>query len=192
MITSDTFAAHGGHDLTTFDRSHEEDPAAAKSYKLLRKMKIRDLIDVIAQDTGADPRRLRVWSMVNRQNKTTRPDVPVMDFNQTIEEAHVKLAGSKTQELRLWAEDAQTIDANGNAVWPTHQSAEEGSPQPRSDEIVIFLKWFNVESQSLVGCGHIYISNQRRVEELAPLILERMKWPEDTKLKLYEVRLVPF
>lgn len=186
VITSETYAAHGGHDLTMFDRSHEEDPAAAKSYKLLKKCTIKELIDVIGQDTGVDPRRLRVWFMVNRQNKTTRPDTPVMDFNQTIEDAHLKLAGSKTQELRLWAETAETVDSNGDAVWATHQLAKEGSSPNRSDEIVIFLKWFNVDAQSLVGCGHIYISNQRRVEELAPFILRRMGWPEDTKLKLYE------
>lgn len=187
MITQETYAAHGGHDLTVFDRSHDEDPAAAKSYKLLKKCTIRELIKVIGKDTGTDPRRLRVWFMVNRQNKTTRPDTPVLDYDQTIEEAHLKLAGSKTQELRLWAETAETVDSNGDAVWPAHPLVKEGSSPSRSDEIVIFLKWFNVDTQSLVGCGHIYISSQSKVEELAPFILKRMNWPEDTKLKLYEV-----
>ncbi|ATZ51944.1 Bcubp15 [Botrytis cinerea B05.10] len=186
VITQETYAAHGGHDLTVFDRSHDEDPAAAKSYKLLKKCTIRELIKVIGKDTGTDPRRLRVWFMVNRQNKTTRPDTPVLDYDQTIEEAHLKLAGSKTQELRLWAETAETVDSNGDAVWPAHPLVKEGSSPSRSDEIVIFLKWFNVDTQSLVGCGHIYISSQSKVEELAPFILKRMNWPEDTRLKLYE------
>ncbi|KAA8574255.1 hypothetical protein MFRU_001g00100 [Monilinia fructicola] len=186
VITNETYAAHSGHDLTLFDRSYDEDPAAAKSFKLLKKCTIGELIKIIAEDCRVDPRRLRVWCMVNRQNKTTRPDVPIMDLNQTIEDAHMKLAGSKTQELRLWAEYATAVDSNGDAVWPAHQLAKEGSSPTRSDEIVIFLKWFDVEAQALSGCGHVYISNQKKVEELGPLILERMRWPEDTKLKLYE------
>ncbi|KAI9647182.1 ubiquitin-specific protease ubp15 [Ciborinia camelliae] len=186
VITNETYAAHGGHDLTMFDRSYDEDPAAAKSFKLLKKCTIRELIKLIAEDSGGDPRGLRVWCMVNRQNKTTRPDVPLMDMDQSIEEAHLKLAGSKTQELRLWAEPAEAIDSMGNAIWPTHQLTKEGSSPSRSDEILLFLKWFDVDTQSLSGRGHVYISSQRRVEELAPIILKRMGWPEDTKLKLYE------
>lgn len=189
MITNETFAAHGGHDLTLFDRNNDEDPAAARSYKLLKKCTIAELINLIAEDCGADSRRIRLWCMVNRQNKTTRPDVPIMDLDQTVEEAHIKSAGSKTQDLRLWAENAEYVDSKGHAVWPSHQVAKEMSAPIKSDEIVIFLKWFNVDNQSLSGCGHIYISNQRRVEELVPIILKRMGWPEDTKLKLYEVSL---
>ncbi|PQE28539.1 ubiquitin carboxyl-terminal hydrolase protein [Rutstroemia sp. NJR-2017a WRK4] len=184
VITEDTFHAHGGIDLTLFDQNHENDPAAARSYRLLRKSTIKELTERIAEDVSTEPRMLRLWCMVNRQNKTTRPDQPILDANQTIEEAHLKLAGSKTQELRLWAEAAQEFDADGAPIWPTYQ-ASNGAPA-RTDLIVLFLKWFDVDAQRLVGCGHIYISKERKVEDLAPIILKRMEWPDNTHLKLFE------
>jgi ubiquitin carboxyl-terminal hydrolase 7 len=127
--------------------------------------------------------------MVNRQNKTVRPDQPVPDPDMTIEEVFHRYSGSKLAELRLWAEVAEEIDSNGDAIWP---NTPVGSP-PKTDNILLFLKWFDIENQVLRGAGHIYIGKERKVEELVPLILKIMRWPEKsssgerTSLKLYEV-----
>jgi len=136
-----------------------------------------------------------MWCMVNRQNKTTRPDQPIIDPSQTIEDAHSKLAGSKTQDLRLWAEAAEEVSSDGNPIWPAYQTLQNGVI-PKSDLIVLFLKWFDVDEQALKGAGHIYISKEKKVEDLVPAILKRMGWPEKSsggdrlKLKLYEVSLL--
>lgn len=185
VITDGTFRAHGGIDLTSFEGDPQEDPAVAKIYKLLRKTTIAELVERVGKDIEVDPKRLRMWCMVNRQNKTTRPDGPIMDSALSIEEAHSKLAGTKSSEFRLWAETADE-NADGIPTWPAYPNLVNGV-MPKSDLIVLFLKYFNIEEQCLQGVGHIYISKEKKVEDLAPVILERMGWPAKTQLRLYEV-----
>ena len=163
---------------------------------MLRKSSLKQLIEKIAADTGSDPKRIRVWAMVNRQNKTVRPDVPLSDPNMMIEEAHQKLAGTKTLDIRLWAELAEEVDSEGNPVWPTHTTLQNGA-SGKTDIIVLFLKWFDIEQQTLMGAGHIYISREKKVEDLVPVILKKMNWPEKsptgerTQLRLFEVWQYP-
>jgi ubiquitin carboxyl-terminal hydrolase 7 len=191
VITDDTYRAYGGTDLTVFDSKHDVDPSAARAYRLLKKSTIQQLAEKIGEDTGCDPKRIRLWCMVNRQNKTVRPDMPITEPNLTIEETHQKLAGSKSTELRLWAEMAEDVTPEGDAVWPTYQSLPNGSA-PKTDLIVLFLKWFDIEQQTLAGVGHIYISREKKVEELVPAILKKMHWAEKSpsgeklQLKLFE------
>lgn len=129
--------------------------------------------------------------MVNRQNKTIRPDQPVTDPRITIEEVYHKYAGTKLQELRVWVEVAEELGPNQEPLWG-NAPGPGGSPS-RSDNILLFLKYFDVEHQTLRGAGHLYIGKERKVEELVQPILKRMGWPEKspngekTQLKLYEV-----
>lgn len=163
-------------------------------------MTINEFAARVGQDTGIDPRRLRFWCMVNRQNKTIRPDTPILDGNVTLEEAYLKLSGSKQPELRLWAEVCEEVTPEGEPLWPglpTPQNPQNNSTTSvvplKSDLILLFLKWFDVENQVLKGIGHIYISKEKKVEELVAPILKKMDWPErnqigeKTQLKLFEV-----
>jgi len=186
VITDDTYRAYGGTDLTYFDVKHDVDPAAAMSYRFLRKSTVQELAEKVGADTNCDPKRIRLWCMVNRQNKTIRPDLPISDPQITIEEAHQKLAATKSAELRLWAEMAEDVTPEGDPIWPGHQSLQNGN-LPKSDLIVLFLKHFDVEKQYLEGIGHIYISKEKKVEDLVPAILKKMGWTEKQQLRLFEV-----
>lgn len=191
VITDDTYRAYGGTDLTVFDAKHDVDPSAARHYRLLKKCTVQQLVEKVAEDTGTDPKRLRLWCMVNRQNKTVRPDLPIIETGLSIEEAHQKLAGTKSPELRLWAELAEDVTPEGDAIWPSYQFLPNGTA-PKTDLIVLFLKFFDIEQQTLSGVGHIYISREKKVEELVPVILKKMNWPDKTpsgeklQLKLFE------
>ena len=149
-------------------------------------------MEIIAEDTGTDPKRMRVWCMVNRQNKTVRPDAPISDVDMTIEQAHHKLSGSKTQDLRLWAELLDETSP-GPELRASSNSPGPNGALPKTDIIVLFLKWFDIENQTIVGVGHIYISRDKKVEDLVPEILRKMGWPErmesgdKQQLKLFEV-----
>jgi ubiquitin carboxyl-terminal hydrolase 7 len=140
---------------------------------------------------------MRVWCMVNRQNKTVRPDAPIADPDMTIEEAHHKLSGSKTQDLRLWAESLDETSP-GAELKESANSPGLNGVIPRTDIIVLFLKWFDIENQTIVGAGHIYINRDKKVEELVPEIMRKMGWSDKTEsgerlqLKLFEVSLSPF
>jgi ubiquitin carboxyl-terminal hydrolase 7 len=106
----------------------------------------------------------------------------------------VQRLGNKAPDLRLWAEIAEEATPEGEPIWPSSYGSPNGIT-PKSDLIVLFLKWFDPDTQSLTGVGHIYISREKKVEELVPAILKKMNWPEKTatgektQLRLFEVSL---
>ncbi|KAM0601550.1 hypothetical protein ACHAP1_008588 [Verticillium nonalfalfae] len=188
VITNETFKQHGGTDLTNFD-PEVEDASTPKFYRVLRTMTMEELTTTIAEDMQQDPRKIRCWVMVNRQNKTIRPDQPIMDLNPTVEEVFQRAQAHRDQALRLWAEVAEETASDGKAIWPTHEPQQNGIVV-KNDLILLFLKYFDIESQTLRGVGHVYISKEKKVEELVPLILKKMGWgeklPSDEKISLYE------
>ena len=52
---------------------------------------------------------------------------------------------------------------------------------------MIFLKHFHATRQSLCGICKIHMPSASKVNDLIPIINERMKWASGTPLKLYEV-----
>jgi ubiquitin carboxyl-terminal hydrolase 7 len=188
-ITEATFEQHGGTDLTSFDANPDEDPAAPRYYKMLRTATMAEVVNHIAQDIGQDPRRVRLWIMVNRQNRTIRPDQPVTELRLTVEETYGRLAAHRDPALRVWVEVAEEVNADGEAIWPTYQK-NPNEIVVKNDLILLFLKWFDVEAQCLSGAGHVYISKEKKVEELVPIIMKKMGWgeklPHDEKIQLWE------
>ncbi len=151
---------------------------------------MQEFVNQVAADVGQDPKRVRVWIMVNRQNKTIRPDQPVMDLRPTVEETYSRAAAHRDQALRLWVEVAEEVNAEGAAVWPTYPGLPNGVVV-KNDLILLFLKWFDVETQRLRGVGHVYVSKEKRVEELIPVIMKKMGWDKlsgDERIQLWEVR----
>ena len=152
---------------------------------MLKTSTVKELCQTIAEDKNTPADRVRIWVMVNRQNKTVRPDQPLLDPDMTMEEAFMK-HGSRDKYFRLWAEEADTIE-EGKPVWPELQS------QPANNmPILIFLKYFDPYAQTLKGVGHIYIRKNSKVSDMVPMIMERMGWTSGTvpSIALYEVGLV--
>lgn len=183
VITDDTFKNYQGFDMATWESDPSQDPAAAKPYRILRSTTISDFTEKVAEDLGRDADCVRLWAMVNRQNQTVRPDQVLKQQEMTINDACIR-HGTKNTDFRLWAEVAER-DSDGKPKWPDTQASISPN-QP----IVIFLKYFDQQKQTLKGAGHIYISKRAKVSELLGPILELMEWPEDTSLDLYEVGLI--
>jgi ubiquitin carboxyl-terminal hydrolase 7 len=193
VITEDIFKNHGGTDLAVFDSKSDSDPATPRVYRILRVTTMSEFVAKVAHDIQKDPYHVRLWIMVNRQNKTIRPDQPIVDLKATVEETFQRAAAHRDPALRLWAEVAEEVDADGVAVWPSFQTGANGVVVTKNDTILIFLKVFDVESQTLRGVGHIHISKEKKVEDIVPLICKKMGWPEklpsDEKVLLLEVSL---
>ncbi|EQK98584.1 Peptidase C19, ubiquitin carboxyl-terminal hydrolase 2 [Ophiocordyceps sinensis CO18] len=189
VITDDTFRQYGGTDLCTFDANPEVDVAAPRSYRLRRTMTMEEFVHQVAADIGQDGRKVRLWLMVNRQNKTIRPDQPIMDLGPTVEDIFTRSAAHRDTSLRVWAEVAEELNAEGEPVWPSYQSQANGVVV-KNETILLLLKHFDYAQQTLTGVGHVYIGKERKVEELVPLILQKMGWgeklPSDEKLLLWE------
>ncbi|OAA66976.1 ubiquitin hydrolase [Niveomyces insectorum RCEF 264] len=189
VITNQTFQQHSGFDLATLDGNPESDPSAARVYRILRSATVQEAIATIAADMSQDPKRVRLWSMVNRQNKTVRPDQPIMDVQLTVEEAYTRNTTLRNNVFRVWAEVAEEVLFNGDPVWPTFQTQPNGVIV-KNDLIVLFLKYFDVDNQTLRGTSHVYMGKEKKVEELFPVIMRIMGWgdklPDGEKLLLFE------
>lgn len=190
VVTTETFSHHSTTDLTNFDGDFTTDPSAPKFFRLKKTTTVEELVKIICETLEQDPKRARLWLMVNRQNKTTRPDQPIMDLKPTIEETYARSAGtSRDYALRVWLELAEEVDAQGDAIWPTYQGNANGVVV-KNDLILLFLKYFDIEQQTLRGIGHVYVSKDKKVEELTPIVCKKMGWgdklPAGEQLQMWE------
>jgi ubiquitin carboxyl-terminal hydrolase 7 len=171
VINEQTFQSHHGFDLFSPD-SQDDDPALPAQYRVLRTKKIGEFAKDIAEERGLKEESIRFWAMVNRQNKTARPDQVIRDSDLTVEEAYTKY-GTKGHFFRLWMEVAAPGPDGQLAPW-------------EEDTVLVFLKNFDVVTQTLSGVGAVYVRKNQKVSELASPILEKMKWPAGTDFTLYE------
>ena len=56
-----------------------------------------------------------------------------------------------------------------------------------SKTAMVFLKHFDATTQSLFGIGKVDMARSSTVNDLTPVINERMKWAPGTSLTVYEV-----
>ena len=189
-----SFKAYDGVDLLPWGRDDEEDEAAPKLHRLLRNMTIEEFRRYITIDRGVEPDLIRPWIMVNRQNGTVRPDRALTWPDMTLQEAADKFS-TRNSGFRVFMEET-VRDADGNPIWSNFngEAAEQVSPPavngtmpaPRPRPIIVFLKYFDVDRQTLRGVGHIYMSPSDRTQDLAAPILELMGWEPGTSLELFE------
>jgi ubiquitin carboxyl-terminal hydrolase 7 len=77
-ITDDIFSRHQGFDLASFDDKNL--PATElPTFRVLKTETFFTFKQRIAQYFKISERDFRLWVLVNRQNKTIRPDVPIHD-----------------------------------------------------------------------------------------------------------------
>lgn len=198
VATGKQFQAYQGVDLIPWadaGADHETEPAAPKSYRLLRSTTVADFTSMLTEEHEVEQGALRPWIMVNRQNGTVRPDHPLTWPDMTLEEAANKFS-TRTGGFRIFMEEAQR-DADGKPLWPSEEAGSTpGSPmvngsatsvqQQQQKPIMIFLKYFDADKQQLRGIGHIYMSPLDKAQDIAPHILRIMGWDEGVALELYE------
>ena len=78
VITDDTFAHHEGFDLATFDEKNWP-PSDLPSFRVLKTEPYHQFKTRVGQHFNYPENQIRLWVLVNRQNKTVRPDTPIPD-----------------------------------------------------------------------------------------------------------------
>lgn len=176
------FKVYQGFDIVPW-KVDSESPAHPKLYRVLRAMTMTEFCATVAEDIGIEPQMIRPWAMVNRQNGTVRPDVPISFPDMTVEEASSKF-GTKTAQFKLWMEKAETYDEDGKPVFGDTLIDLKG--QQNNRPLMLFLKHFDAKTQSLFGTGNFYAAYQDKVSDIGPQILKLMGWPAGTTFKLSE------
>ncbi|KAF6765135.1 ubiquitin carboxyl-terminal hydrolase 5 [Ephemerocybe angulata] len=170
VITDDTFAKHEGFDLASFDEKNWP-PSELPSFRVLKQETYSVFKNRIAQHFHLNDSQVRLWVLVNRQNKTVRPDthIPESESTLTVEVIRNNMS-ARQSDLRLYLD-----------IIP-----DPTKPDPPPQSIMIFLKHFDTSKQSLLGAGKVCVLRSNKVGDLVPLINERMRWTPGTPLKLYE------
>jgi ubiquitin carboxyl-terminal hydrolase 7 len=77
MINVATFRNHDGVDLASFDVADDGSEQFVKLFRVRRDLTWLAFYQEIAKKNGVPRDHIRLWHLVNRQNKTVRPDVPI-------------------------------------------------------------------------------------------------------------------
>ena len=85
VITDETFARHEGFDLASFDEKNWP-PSDLPSFRVLKQETYSVFKSRIAQHFNFDDKQIRLWVLVNRQNKTVRPDTYIPENESTLSE----------------------------------------------------------------------------------------------------------
>lgn len=185
------YKAYQSTDLIPWNADPEIEPAAPRTYRLLKSMTIADFTKHVADSTGAEADLIRPWINVNRQNGTVRPDHPLAWQDMTLQEASDKFS-TRNSGFRVFMEETTRNEA-GEPIWKNEVAVPSspvvngaGTPQQQQKPIIIFLKYFDIEHQTLQGVGHVYMNPSDKVQGLAPEILQLMGWEPGVSLELYE------
>ena len=82
MIDVETFKHHDGVDLVSFDPADKEAAEWVHAYRVRRDMTWLGFYQYIAEQVHLPRDHIRLWHLVNRQNRTVRPDVPILPDSQ--------------------------------------------------------------------------------------------------------------
>jgi ubiquitin carboxyl-terminal hydrolase 7 len=83
VITDDTFSRHEGFDLAAFDEKNW--PASElPTFRVLKQETYSVFKGRVAQHFNIPENQIRLWVLVNRQNKTVRPDTPIPENEPTL------------------------------------------------------------------------------------------------------------
>jgi ubiquitin carboxyl-terminal hydrolase 7 len=147
------------------------------TFGVLKSMHVGEFVREVAQELGEDPKVCKPWLVTKRQNGTCRPDTVITDQDMTIGEA-TKVVHRANY---IWMEIAETMDKDHKPIFPSSHRSHL--------EILLFLKVFDVETQSLSGISYFYAQSQGLVADVIPRILKLIGWPESTPIRMFEVRL---
>jgi ubiquitin carboxyl-terminal hydrolase 7 len=76
VITDETFARHEGFDLATFEDKNWP-PSELPTFRVLKQEPYNVFKGRVAKHFGCPESQIRLWVLVNRQNKTVRPDTAI-------------------------------------------------------------------------------------------------------------------
>jgi len=143
--------------------------------------------------TGVRPSAQRLWMWARRQNHTFRPDRPLqMDYDDhvammDVKEDHPQPAGKFQAEVRLYLEPVGV--GEGPFELPAEGAdapEEEGYPLLGANELLLFLKFYEPSTETLVSVGTHVAAMQHTLEDLVPVLRAAKGLPLDQAISVYE------
>jgi|SRR5712675_1642376 len=83
VITDETYSRHEGFDLASFDEKNWP-PSELPTFRVLKTETYNVFKARVAQHFNYPENQIRLWVLVNRQNKTVRPDTHIPENEPTL------------------------------------------------------------------------------------------------------------
>ncbi|BFZ60042.1 ubiquitin-specific protease ubp15 [Saitoella coloradoensis] len=183
VVHTNQYKNHQGFDMGRLEATFPGDEVPADepiTMRILKSMTFRDFREQIATENGVAPGLVRFWMMVYRQNKTSRPDVPLPAAaeDMTMDQVREKYFQHRTPDVKFFMEVADpSFVVDGVALWPNEQN---------DGNMLVFLKEFDTEAQTLKGAWYTYVNRMDKVGDIATAIVSKKGWPSNTQVKLFE------
>lgn len=181
LLSNRQFEHFRGFDLGQWDVKNSgrvpepayNEAAKVEELRLRKDLLVTDLLQKIAEAYDVeDVSKLRLWTLVTRQNKTFRLDSLVSTVEPiTLEELRSKTL-ARTSDLCLWLEDVEP------------ENADEPSDEDKNS--LVFLKYFDPFTQVLTGVCTKIIKQHDKVGSLAQHLVRSMGWGSKTPIRLLE------
>ncbi|KAG0168450.1 hypothetical protein DFQ28_003237 [Apophysomyces sp. BC1034] len=181
LISDKSFQANEGFDVVQFDEKNLANQAFVDIVRIPKNQTFGEFKNKLSESIDAPASHFRLWVMVNRQNRTVRPDTPIYDGeeNSTMDDLRAKCQNTQPN-FRLYMETPVYFDAKGNPTFPT-------PPQSNTTpHMLVFVKLFEPELQKIRGVGKIYVIRSNPVRSIEEELNEMFQYAPGTELLLYE------
>ncbi|CAG8485029.1 28584_t:CDS:2 [Gigaspora margarita] len=161
-------------DLANFD-NQQYPLSEIPQFSVLKSEKYWAFKAMVARRFGFITEQIRFWVFIIRENMTVRPNKSISDdcHSMTMDEVHKQMAAGQN-ELKLFMEVTDKPIKNN-----------EWFPGVYSSTYIIFIKFFNPDTQSLEGLGHLYVDSYVKVCTILPILCKKKAFPPHTPLKIY-------
>ncbi|ORY41889.1 cysteine proteinase [Rhizoclosmatium globosum] len=141
---------HFGFDLCNLD-DKALPLSEIKSLKIRKEEKFGALREQLAITLNTPVERVKIWSMVHRQNKTVRVDTLITSDEKTVEQVRESL--KITSELRLYIDTESIAPSDPNSI-------------------LIFIKRYDPLSGTIRVAGKCFFSRTQKLQDAIPDILD--------------------
>ncbi|KAG1172248.1 hypothetical protein G6F70_001903 [Rhizopus microsporus] len=175
VITDDSLKDYQGFNLAVFDDRYLEVSPHVEVFKAPKIEKVSEFKKQLMDHYKLEANQLRLWYIQTRQNKTNR-------VTQCLTSAEDKLPLEKLKELTCGS-------AFNNGLTKLYlEKSEKDKPLPslRNDQVLLFVKYFDVKEQKLRGLGHMFVSLNDKIASILSNLNERAGLKKSTSIQLFE------
>lgn len=139
IVTDKSFETNYGFDFVQLNEKLLTEESPTRVLRVRREQTYGVFLDELSASMNIPKEHFRLWLLVNRQNRTVRPDAPIPDNEKeralTLEQIAQKyLTDHHQQVLRLYVETVQHFD-NDQSVFPP------------ASQVLVFIKLFDPYAQ---------------------------------------------
>ncbi|KAI9598113.1 cysteine proteinase, partial [Syncephalis fuscata] len=172
IVDDNMIKTHHGFDLVNFNNQNW--PLTQLEILRVRKdSTYASLLSLIEEKFQIeDPSTYRLWPFINRQNRTTRLDAPIINMEpDTPIDKIMEKSGVRMPEIRFYLE----------RPFPAVSSKRCAAPH-----ILLFIKYYDPKTSTIEYVGKLYVNLAHKIETVIPVLRDMKGIPPATSISLFE------